>query len=331
MVVFAEVFMDRDMKVAIIGAGAVGLGIGAGLAANGVAVRFVTNRREQCEALSVQGITRTGVFGDIHAPPASFEASDSLDDLPRDPADYWLVCVKGTESESLARSLGEVWRMHDSPPPVVLCQNGWGNAEIFSRYLPKESVFNGRVITGFEREGAAAVCVTVHADAIHIGSLFGADTEPLQPLCAEITKGGVPCEVSDEIAKDLWAKVLYNGLLNPLGALVDVPYGALGERKETRAIMEAIAREIYTVMHGAGFASHWATADNYLETFYEKLLPPTAEHESSMLQDLRAGRRTEIDFLCGAVCEIAAENGIDAPINRALLDLIHAAEQRTVS
>lgn len=317
------------MKVVVIGAGAVGLGIGCGLANGHAKVRFVANRDDQRRALEQLGVTRTGVFGERHAPAEDFDVTTSLETLATEPADFWLVCVKATESESLAQALVPVWERLDQPPAVVLCQNGWGNAEIFSRFLPKERIFNARVITGFERVGPASVRVTVHADAIHVGSLFDADLEELRPLCDAIAAGGVPCELSQDIEKDLWAKVLYNDLLNPLGALVGVAYGTLGERAETRAIMRALAEETFSVMHAAGFSSHWASTEEYLATFYAKLLPPTAEHQSSMLQDLRAGRRTEIDPLCGAICALAEANRIEAPLNRALYTLIRTAEQRT--
>ena len=76
-----------------------------------------------------------------------------------------------------------------------------------------------------------------------------------------------------------------------------------------------------------GLQTHWASAESYLEVFYRDLLPPTAGHESSMLQDLRAGRPTEIDALSGAVTRLGRELGVATPINAALVALIHAAEQ----
>ncbi len=318
------------MKVAVIGAGAVGLAIGASLAASGEArVRFFVRRDAQCASLRDRGARRTGIFGDATAAAGSFGASTQLTELARDPDDVWLVCTKSVDSEALASKLGPIWHETSSRPAVVLCQNGWGNAEVFRPFVPTEHVFNARVITGFEREDDTTVRVTVHADAIHIGHLEGVDARSLAPLCEAIDRAGIPCRLSDDIAKDLWAKVLYNALLNPLGALVGVPYGELGKRKETRALLEAIAHETFAVMQAAGFKTHWASADEYLETFYERLLPPTAEHESSMLLDLRAGRRTEIDALCGAVVKLASEHRVAAPLHMALLRLVRAAEVST--
>ena len=92
--------------------------------------------------------------------------------------------------------------------------------------------------------------------------------------------------------------------------------------------MEATAREIFEVLTATGIATHWPNAESYLASFYRDLLPPTAEHESSMLQDLEAGRRTEIDALCGAVVKLGRPLGVATPVNIALRDLIRAAERR---
>jgi len=323
-----------SMKVAVIGAGAVGLGIGSGLSNRGVAVHYVVNSAAQCRALAENGVTRSGLFGDVHVPPDRIRVSDSLESLADDPADYWLICTKSIASKALAEALAPVWRgisqerKIPSSPSIIVCQNGWGNAEIFADPIPREQIFNAVVITGFEREDMTRVRVTVHANAIRIGSLHGADLSALDPLCSAISDGGIPCETSGEIARDLWAKILYNALLNPLGALVGLSYGALGEQPQTRALMETIARETFAVMGAAGYESHWASADDYLTTFYAVLLPPTASHLSSMLLDLRAGRRTEIDRLSGAIAELAQAHGVPAPVNRAMFELIRAAEQR---
>lgn len=316
------------MKVAVIGAGAVGLGIGAGLAANGVSVRFVINRPAQRRALATQGVSRSGLFGDLEVAPSDFSIADSIDALADWPADHWLVCTKSTASRELVKQIAPVWRRMPTKPSVVLCQNGWGNAEVFATQIPPRHVFNARVITGFVRNNETHIRVTAHADSIHIGSLFGASTQELAELTEAITRGGIPCEISQEIDKDLWAKMLYNGLLNPLGALVGVPYGVLAERDETRAIMKALAHEIFDVMRAADYSTHWQSADDYLTTFYQDLLPPTAEHQSSMLQDLQAGRMTEVEGLCGALCELAAAHHVPAPLNDALLTLIRVAEAR---
>jgi len=317
------------LNTAIIGAGAVGLALGSCLHRAGEPVRFAVRQGSGRHAIEDRGLLRGGIFGDVRVEARDVEVLHGIGELYRAHIDFLLVCTKSTASAEVARALERIWGSLRGTPRLVLCQNGWGNAEVFAAHIPRHRIYNGRVITGFRRTLPHAVEITVHADAIRIGSLFGADTAPLQRLCEAISRGGVPCQLTAEIEKDLWAKVLYNCLLNPLGALVGVPYGALGERPQTRAILRAVATEIFAVLARAGFQTHWSSAEEYLEAFYRQFLPPTALHESSMLQDLRAGRRTEIDVLCGAVAELAERHAVPAPVNRALALLIRAAEGRS--
>lgn len=316
------------LRTIIIGAGAVGLALGSCLDADGHPLRYLVREGAAPHPLEQRGIVRSGLFGEARVAPEAIDVLRSPEQLVEHEIDYLLVCAKTTATAELAEQLGSVWRDLPGEPALVLCQNGWGNAELFATRIPRERIFNARVITGFRRHEPHAVEITVHADAIHMGSLFGANPARLQPLCEAIARGGIPCRTTDEIGRDLWAKVLYNCLLNPLGALVGVPYGELGERESTRSIMEKIAYEIFAVLDASGEQTHWQSAAAYLESFYGELLPPTAEHESSMLQDLRAGRATEVDALCGAVAALGREHGIDTPVTLALGQLVHVAELR---
>jgi 2-dehydropantoate 2-reductase len=124
----------------------------------------------------------------------------------------------------------------------------------------------------------------------------------------------------------LWAKMLYNCALNPLGALAGRRYGELTADPSTRRIVEQVIREIFDVLRAAQIRVAWANADAYLQVFHDELIPPTAEHESSMLQDLRAGRPTEIEALCGAVESLAREVGVETPVVAALAALVRTAE-----
>ena len=81
-------------------------------------------------------------------------------------------------------------------------------------------------------------------------------------------------------------------------------------------------------MEAAGYESHWPDAETYLDDFYGRLLPPTAQHESSTLQDLRAGKRTEIDALTGAVVRLGEAHGVPVPVNRTLLAQVRFSESR---
>jgi 2-dehydropantoate 2-reductase len=147
------------------------------------------------------------------------------------------------------------------------------------------------------------------------------------PLAAAIAAGGIPCVSAPRLERDLWAKLLYNAGLNPLGALTDATYGALAERSETRQILDSVMDEVFSVMLAEGAETHWPDAETYRSHFYADLLPPTAAHESSMLQDIRAGRSTEIEALSGEVARRGEARGVPTPVCEALATLVRSIER----
>ncbi len=315
------------MRPLVLGAGAVGLGLASALLSAGQRVQLVA-RGETRGALRSHGLRRTGILGEAHHGPDTFDVVGRPAEASA--VDAVLVCMKTFATAEAARLLAEATDRIEKDAPIVLCQNGWGNAEQLTPPFPLERVFCASVLTGFRRPDRTTSDITVQAAPIRMGSLSGASSAPLAGVCAAIAAGGIPCETTDEMAAELWAKILYNGCLNPLGAILDVPYGSLAEGAETRARMDRIAHEIFAVMHAAGYATHWADADAWLAHFYDVLIPPTRAHESSMLQDIRAGRRTEIESLTGAVVALAREHAVDAPENERLLAAVRTAEESAV-
>jgi len=318
------------MKILIYGAGAVGLGIGSCLLKSGDNVDFIA-REDTVSSLRKYGLRRTGIFGEYYADPNSFQCYSSIKELPPQPYDYVIVSTKSYDSLPAAKDLSIYPYVIGEENRIVLCQNGWGNAETFATYFPEEQIYSARVITGFIRPEKHHVDITVHAEAIHVGSLFDGDLAAIEYLCDSISKGDIPCEVTREVGKDLWAKILYNCALNPLGAILNVPYGALGESLHTRDLMNRIVEEIFEVMKESGHETHWECAEDYLETFYYKLVPSTAAHNSSMLQDIQAKKRTEIDALNGAVLRLAEEFHIDTPYNSILCNMIRFLEMNNLT
>jgi 2-dehydropantoate 2-reductase len=288
------------VKVLIFGAGAVGLGLSSFLMQAGHCIHLI-GKEQTVMALRKQGLKRTGIFGTASFSPQQLVVSSNLNEMAEEAIDFCLVCTKSFDTESSARQLqvGCALLQHDTP--IVLCQNGWGNAEIFSKFFPSSQIYNARIITGFIRPEPHVVDVTVHAQPVHFGSLFGGNLIGLQVLADALSQGGLASAVTSDIGKDLWAKMFYNCSLNALGAVLQVPYGHLGESENSRGLIAGIVEEVFQVMQGLGHHSHWQTAKDYLKEFYNHLLPSTYDHESSMLQDIRAGRRTEIESLNGVI------------------------------
>ena len=315
------------MKTLIYGGGAVGLGI-AGFLLKSKAQVDIVARENTVSALRKHGLVRTGIWGGYSAEPVAFGSYISLNDIEKKGYDYILVCTKSFDSLGAAKDLSQYESLFSDKTKIDLFQNGWCNAEVFSSFFEREKIYNARVITGFRRPKKNEVTITVHADSIHIGSLFNKDLECIEKLCESIDKGGIPCEATGNIEKDLWAKMLYNCALNPLGAILDVPYGVLAEQEPSRIIMKGIVEEVFEVIKAAGHETHCQSPKDFLEVFYKKLVPDTAKHKSSTLQDILAKKNTEIDALNGAVIKLAEKHEVHVPYNAAVYNIVKFIEAK---
>jgi 2-dehydropantoate 2-reductase len=214
---------------------------------------------------------------------------------------------------------------------IISLQNGLGNVETLEGIAGSERIVGARVIFGAIMTTPGAVRVTVIADPTAIGARTAGVVPALDRHACEwaerINRAGVPCVYTDRLTSMLWGKVLYSAALNPLGALLGVHYGALGEHDDSRAIMDTVIDEAFAVATAEGVPLSWPSAAAYRSEFYTRLLPSTYDHRSSMLQDLERGRRTEIDAITGEVWQRGQRHGIVTPINEMLTRLIHLTEE----
>jgi 2-dehydropantoate 2-reductase len=179
------------------------------------------------------------------------------------------------------------------------------------------------VITGFEIVTPGHIKITVSADAIHLGAaVVGTIPPAVEALAAAIDLAGLPCLAVADIYQDLYAKLLYNCALNPLGAILGVHYGALVESEETRTVMDKVIEETFAVIRALGGKTPWADADAYKKVFYERLVPITYDHRPSMLQDLENGKPTEVEALVGYVSTQGRSTGVPTPACDLLSSLV---------
>jgi len=327
--IFNKGMGTMNEHILLIGAGSVGLGLSSALLTAGGALTILS-RPDGASEIKTKGITRTGIFGTVQTPQSSVTIITNLSELKTLPT-MVIVCVKSFNSKEIAILLKRYFEGATAGHmvPVILFQNGYGNYEIFCKFFPKERIFNARVITGFIRKSFTEVEITAHADAIHIGHMDGYITDHINNLCDLLSQGGIPTEPSETIEKDIWSKILFNALLNPLGAIRNVPYGDLASHLDTKLIMNAIAGEIFEVIEKYGYRSHYKNREAFLEHFYRFLIPLTQKHESSMLFDIRKGRKTEIDSLNGAIVNLAKGKDISVPVNEKIVYRIKRLEQST--
>lgn len=312
------------MRVLIFGAGAVGQGVGAFLAAAGHQITLLLRPRYR-DVLAEHGLTASGIFGRRTVGPSQLRLAGDPAELSGRGYDAVLVCVKSYDTQAAADALEG---LAGEDTAVVSMQNGYGNVELLASRFGQERVLCARVITGFSIPQPGRVEITVHADDIHVGSFYQPAHPTAEALARALSEAGLPARCVDNVEAALWGKILYNCALNPLGAILRVHYGALGDSPHSRAVMDAIISEVFAVIGAYRFPCPWPNAAAFRDVFYASQLPATYDHRPSMLQDLAAGKRTEIDALNGAIVRLAAEKGLAAPVNETLTRIVHFLEER---
>jgi 2-dehydropantoate 2-reductase len=112
------------------------------------------------------------------------------------------------------------------------------------------------------------------------------------------------------------------------GAILEVNNGKLAENEYSRLLVNQIIQEAFALMQAMGQKTNWPDADAYLQFFYGKLLPGSAAHHASMLQDISKGKKTEIDSLNGAVALLGIRYGVDTPVNYVISNMVKAKESK---
>jgi len=214
---------------------------------------------------------------------------------------------------------------------AVTMQNGCGNLEMICERFGEARSLGARVITGFEIVHPGRNRITVSADATHIGGCReGEVPNAAERLATAINQSGLPCIATPYVKRDLFAKLLYNCALNPLGAILGVHYGALADDPDSREIMNRIIEETFSVIAAMGGTTHWQNAEEYQRFFYEKQVPTTYNHRPSMLQDIEHGKPTEIDAMTGYVADQGRKHMVATPACDLVSGLVRFKERQAM-
>ncbi len=313
------------MNILIIGSGAVGIGLGSSLLSQGENVSFLASKKTASK-MKEDGIKRTGLFTNYSFKPEEFNIYESYEEIPKNSFDYVLVASKTVSNSEISEKLDKNRDILKNDFTILICQNGFGNDEAYLKYFKTSEVYCARIITGFARPERNISEITVYTEPMLLGSLQGEDISHLQEIADRITASGLNCELTEELHKYLWAKMLYNCSLNPLGSILDVTYGKLTENEYTIEIMNKIIDEIFNVLDASPYSTLWESPDEYRDLFYSKLVPDTYNHYSSTHNDIKRKIKTEIDSLNGKVIELGEKYDVDVSTNRIIYNLIKAIE-----
>ncbi|MDT8903491.1 ketopantoate reductase family protein [Anaeroselena agilis] len=302
------------MKIAIIGAGAMGSLFGGRLALAGEEVWLLDVWEEHVRAINDKGLAIAAADRDIVARP---KATTRLEDIGT--AELVIVFVKSTATAKAAET---ALSLLGPDTAVLTLQNGYGNAEAIAA-----AVGAGRVIAGTTAQGATLLGPgrIMHGGSgeTHIGELGGGLTARLEKIAACLTRAGIQTVADDNVASLIWGKLIVNVGINALTGITGLKNGELAEHDETRQVLALAVEEAVRVADAAGVKLPYGDP-------VEKVLAvavATAQNRSSMLQDLSGGRMTEIEAINGALVREGERYGVATPVNRVLTLLIKALEK----
>ena len=291
------------MRIAIMGSGGVGGYVGGRLAAAGQDVTFIA-RGAHLAAIHERGLRIESALGDLTLSPA--EATD--DPAALGPVDLAIFAVKLYDTEAAAQAA----RALIGPATGVLTlQNGVDSVAVLSRVLGARHVIGGVAQIASTIAAPGLIRHTGMLARLQIGELDGAHSERVAALSQALDRAGVDHQVSDDIARDIWAKMVFLATFAGLTALARLPIGPVRDDPDTRALYAAGLAEALAVAHAKGIA---LPADFVARTLARTdQLPP--QMKSSLLHDLENGRRLELPWLSGAIVRMGQELGVPTPIH----------------
>ena len=311
------------MKFAVLGAGAIGAYVGAALSRGGADVTLIA-RGAHLQAMAEHGVRVESPRGDFSARP---EVSGDIAAVAD--ADVVFVGLKAYSLPAIAPQLGSllapgaaaIWAQNGIPwwyfqalPAVEGAADPIGLTVL-------ESVDPGGVIAASispdHNVGCVVFCSTeivepgvirhVEGTRFTIGEPDGSDSERLRSISAAFAAGGLRAPVESKLRDQIWLKLVGNVAFNPITALTGATLGQLGTLPEMRDLLRSVFTECAAVAARLGITFP-VSLDRRLEAGLA-----VGDHKTSMLQDLEAGKRLELECMTGAIVELAGHLGIDVP------------------
>jgi len=298
------------MKIAIVGAGAMGSLFGGRLSQSGHQVMLYDINREHVETIQTDGLVIEDLESgkqEICRPAATIRAEDLR------VAEILIIFVKSAATEAVARQFSEITGVGTI---AVTMQNGLGNEAILKKHFGEQRTAAGVTSQGATFIGPGRIR---HAGRgpTHL-CMSDRDNEKLKDFVAALNQAGLDTELEENIDDLIWSKLIINVGINALTALTGLPNGRLLEFPDCKALMADLVAEAVRVAEKRGVH---LTYPDPLEMVYA-VAEKTGGNRSSMLQDFDRKRQSEIDFINGAILREAEALDLEVPVNRAVTRLV---------
>lgn len=299
----------------MLGSGAMGCLFGAALHRAGCTVTLADVNAEHVAVINAQGLEV-----DLRSGIERLSIRAALPGEVNETVDLVLVFTKTFHTqaalEGVAATIGE--NTH-----LLSLQNGLGNDRRLAGFVDDARVMVGASMLPSDLVGPGRI--RSHGEGYSkLYPAFGGDPAFAAKVCALLTEGGLQTVLDPEIHQVIWSKAIFNAVMNPLCALTRRTPGFLGADPQSRATITAAVDEGVAVAHACGVMLDAQQIHNLTEVS----MTDHADHEPSMLQDLHAGRRTEVDAITGAIVQAAKDAGVTAPVLETLWHLVKLEEAK---
>ncbi len=303
------------MRICILGAGALGCAIGAGLAEGGADVTLLNRNTAHVDAINAEGLRLRD-----HGGERRVRIRAALSAARVGPVDLVIVLVKSFHTREAMEQAGPLL----APRTLVLSlQNGLGHEDVLAEYVGRGRVLAGKTYVGGTLLGPGHIISGVRGKETVIGELDGRVTDRVRAVAREFERAGMLIEVSDNIMGTIWDKLLINVATGAVSAITRMPYGPLFEIGPLEAVGVAAVREAMEIAHACGVR---LSITDPVEAWRKAGAGLPADFRASMLQSLDKGSVTEIDYINGAVVERGLGLGIAAPVNATLAACVKGLE-----
>lgn len=306
------------MKAAVVGGGAMGAAFAAEATLAGEEVTIVDVATEVVEWIQGHGVT-------IESPDGIVRVSVPATTDPRSvgPVGLTLVFVKGHHT---ARAAETVATLLGPETVAVTLQNGWGNADVLASVLPAERLLMGVTYHSCSAAGPGQIRHTGRGPTVVGTYLPDTDLGRARVVAEFLSAAGWEAEVSAQVGTEIWKKLILNAATLPPAALTGLTAGAVGEGGPLLELVDTLALEAVAVAQAQGLDIDTAERLDRIHA----VLAGAGSGKPSMLQDVEARRKTEIESINGAVARLGAELGVEVPLNRAMVALINGVERSWV-
>lgn len=309
------------MRIAVIGAGAMGGAYGGLLAVAGEDVSLIDANEAHVAAIRQGGLRVSGALGEHVAKTPAAVSPEALDP----PAGGWAdLAVVFTDSNATREAARSARRLLAPGGCAVTFQNGIGNVEALQEELGAERVLGGSSMCSARME-APGHAVLTHLGPTSIGELDGRRTGRVRSLASLLERAGFEVQVLDDVNARIWSKFILNSAVNALCATTGLRLGEVARLPEMDALQDRVLDEAFALVEAKG-----------LPIAADELRASVKAHcrrkfsRPSMLQHVEAGRPTEIDAINGALVRESHRLGLAAPYNEALTALLKGRERDAI-